>query len=60
MFSHKLLVEYELLWTFLESNLTDCPEIKAAALPSAAAHISGNFCQSMGAPEEAKPSGYKS
>lgn len=59
MYSHKLLVKYKLLWTVLESNLTECPKIKATALESIAAHTVGNFCQSLLAPEKARLGGYK-
>lgn len=51
MYSHKLLVKYELLWTFLESNLTECPEIKAAVLQSIAAHTEGHLQVHVGSQE---------
>ena len=51
MYSHKLLVKYELLWTFWESNLTECPEIKATVLESVAAHTLGNLPGHVGSQE---------
>lgn len=51
MYSHKPLVKYELLWTFWESNLTECPEIKAIVLRSIAAHTVGNLPVHVGPPE---------
>lgn len=43
VYSHKLGVKCEVLQTCLESNLTICPEIKAMALQSFAAHTAGNL-----------------